>query len=358
MKKVLFATTALIATAGMAAAEITFSGGARFGVTYSGGTDGSAASAGWADANDDVVAAQADVNSAADQAELDDANDALDDANEALAAESAAVEAADDSLNITNRFTLNVDGSVESDSGIEFFARVRVRGGNTGDGDPSASGVSAPRVGLSVGGFTLATGNILGAYESAPGLYDGSVGLTGLGWGNLVGNLSTGTFAWDSFSSSGGGSNGVEVIYSNAGLGAHLSHSPTNGRTAAHVSYNFGDWTVAGAYQDGGDKDSDSKWALHAGGSLGNFGVGLSYGDNDGTSKYRVNGSASIGTGTTVTAYVAQEDTDNVDTNFGLGFTQSLGGAVLVGGWARTAAGQDLADLGVRFSKKTKKTRK
>jgi outer membrane protein OmpU len=367
MKKVLFATTALIATAGMAAAEITFSGGARFGVKYD---SGSSAGTGTGDAAQ-IAAAQGDVDTA--QIAADTANQAVTDntadgslsaADIALAAETNAdladaeaalaaiggTAAVEDSLGITNRFTLNIDGSVETDSGIEFFARVRVRGGNTGDGDTGASGVSAPRVGLSVGGFTLATGNILGAYESAPGLYDGSVGLTGLGWGNLVGNLKSDTFAWDSFSSSGGGSNGVEVIYSNAGLGAHLSHSPTNGRTAAHVSYNFGDWTVAGAYQDGGDKEADSKWALHAGGSFGNFGVGLSYGDNDGTSKYRVNGSASIGTGTTVTAYVAQEDTDNVDTNFGLGFTQSLGGAVLAGGWARTASGNDLADLGVRFS--------
>jgi len=34
MKNLLIATTALVATAGMAAAEINFSGGARFGVTY------------------------------------------------------------------------------------------------------------------------------------------------------------------------------------------------------------------------------------------------------------------------------------------------------------------------------------
>ncbi|MDG2058479.1 MAG: porin, partial [Tateyamaria sp.] len=38
MKKLLLASTALVATAGMAAAEITFSGSARFGVTYNEGT--------------------------------------------------------------------------------------------------------------------------------------------------------------------------------------------------------------------------------------------------------------------------------------------------------------------------------
>ena len=34
MKKVLFATTALVATAGVAAADVTFSGYGRFGVIY------------------------------------------------------------------------------------------------------------------------------------------------------------------------------------------------------------------------------------------------------------------------------------------------------------------------------------
>ena len=293
MKKVLFATTALIATAGMAAADINFGGSARFGVVY---------------------------------------NDSL----------------ATDELQIHNRFTLNIDGSVETDSGIEFFARVRVRGGNTGTTGLGASGVSAPRVGMSVAGFTVATGNILGAYESAPGLYDGAVGLTGLGWGNLVGNTGAGVFDWDSFSSAGAGSNGVEVIYSNAGFGAHLSHSPSNDRTAVNASYNFGDWTVAAAYQDNNGSAND-KWALHAGGSFGNFGVGLSYGDNNGTTKVRVNGSASFGAGTTVTAYVADEE-NAAETNWGLGFTHSLGGATLAGGVANTSAGTTLADLGVRFN--------
>ena len=45
MKKILFATTALVATASVAAADVTFSGYGRFGVMYSGSTDATAASA-------------------------------------------------------------------------------------------------------------------------------------------------------------------------------------------------------------------------------------------------------------------------------------------------------------------------
>jgi outer membrane protein OmpU len=388
MKNVLFATTALIATAGMAAAEITFSGGARFGVIYDSGSSATAGGTGSLNAEaaditggtegDEATNANlativteigtrttavgtaqdtlnglvaGDAGYAAAVQAVSDAETALADAEAAHAAAqgSGGTAAVEDSLGITNRFTLNIDGSAETDSGVEYFARVRVRGGNTGDGDTGASGVSAPRVGLSVNGFTFAVGNINGALESTPGLYSGAVGLTGLGWKNLPTNtIGNGYWGWDSFSSSGGGSNGAEIIYSNAGFGAHLSHSPTTEFTALNASYNFGDWTVAGGYQDGGDAAGDT-WLLTAGGSFGNFGVGAAYADNDGTAKYRLNGSATFGAGTTVTAFVADED-GSADTTWGLGFTHSLGGATLAGGVVGDEYGENQADLGVRFN--------
>lgn len=315
MKNVLLASSALVLSAGVAAAEINFSGGARFGVIY-----------------DSTAGAR-------------------------------------DELAIHNRFTLNIDGNVETDTGIEFFARVRVRGGNTGTGtgtgtgttattnNASASGVSAPRVGMTVAGFTLATGNITGALEETPGLYDGAVGLTGLGDFQVV---ATGGF--DSFSSAGGGANGVEAIYSNGSFGAHLSWSKnyyaaagaSQDRTALNLSYNFGDWTVAAAHQAQTGNDIS---VVTAGGSFGNFGVGASYGVNETAAgdlkKWRVNGSASVGAGTTVTAFVADESgagATATETLWGLGFTQSLGGAVLAGGVVADGTGENQADLGVRFT--------
>ena len=135
MKKLLIASKALVATAGMAAADVTLKGSSRFGLIY---TEG----------------------------------------------------AADENV-IHNRFTLNIDASVETDSGAEFFSRVRVRGGNStgAGGTTSASGVSAPRGGVRTNGFTLAVGNIYGHIESIPGLYDGAVGLTGLGDNDVALNL-------------------------------------------------------------------------------------------------------------------------------------------------------------------------
>lgn len=295
MKKVLFATTALIATAGMAAAELKWSGGARFGVIY--------------------------------------------------------FEDAADELQIHNRFTLNFDGTAETDSGLEFFARVRIRGGNTGSTSLSNSGVSAPRVGVRSGGLTVAVGNINGALESTPGLYSGAVGLTGLGWGNLPVNASgAGAFAWDSFSSAGAGSNGVEVIYSANGFGVHLSHSESNERTAIHVSYAFSDWTVALGHQSS-DNALEDMTVLTVGGSLGAFNVGLKHalneGDFDATTIW---GSYDIGAATTVTGYATLVGNAGQEDSYGLGFTHSLGGATLAGGVAQTFSGQTRADLGVRFN--------
>jgi len=287
MKKVLIATTALIATAGMAAAEINFSGGARFGVRYDEGSE----------------------------------------------------------TKVHNRFTINVDGTAETDSGVEFFGRVRIRGGNEGNGTTSNSGISAPRVGARMGGLTIATGNINGAIDSLPGLYSGSVGLTGLGYSNVVAGGS-----FDGFSSNGGGVNGVEVIYSANGLGVHLSDSGVTDRTALGLSYAFGDWTVAMGIQDG-LVASENFTVLTASGSVGSVSLGLMLSDNDNdTGGVRINAGFEVGAGTNVTVFIADRDAGaGPDTAYGLGFTHSLGGATLAGGIVSDVDGASKADLGVRF---------
>jgi outer membrane protein OmpU len=352
MKKLLLASTALVATAGMAAAEITFSGSARFGVTYNEGTG--AAIVDTATLQDDVDAAELDIVTAATAGELATGLSDLEDAEEALAdaVEDNAASASDTAIH--NRFTLNIDGKTTIDSGAELFARVRIRGeSSAGEGDTtSASGVSAPRVGMTTGGLTLAVGNITGALESTPGLYSGAVGLTGLGWGNLpVNGSAAGTFFWDSFSSSGGGVNGVEVIYSAGDMGIHVSHSEVSDQTSAHISYAFGDWTAALAVLDDGDGEEVTLVTL--GGSIGGANVGLKYADvDDGAASSdatTVWASFDVASGTTVTGYFTSVDNGTADDNYGLGFTHSLGGATLAGGIA-SINDSSRADLGVRFN--------
>jgi outer membrane protein OmpU len=321
MKKVLFATTALIATAGMAAAEtsLTFGGSARFGVLYQ--------------------------------------EDRADAAGNSL-----------DEFGVHNRFTLNIDGTSTTDSGLEFFARVRIRGGNSFTESLGGSGVSAPRVGVRSGGFTLAVGNINGAFESTPGLYSHNVGLTGLSWSSLPTNFSSdGAFQWDSFSSAGAGSNGVEAIYSAGNVGFHLSHSEAGGndRTAAHISYKFNDWTVALGHQES-DTDAETSTLLTVGGTIGSVSVSLAYAANDGDQDaIRIGAGFEVGSGTNINVYYTAVDSDAVQTTnvpglgatlvglddaYGIGFTHSLGGATLAGGIENDRYNNTRADFGVRFN--------
>jgi outer membrane protein OmpU len=435
MKNLLIATTALVATTGVAAADITFSGGGRFGVIHTGTIAGSAATAivpgatsaaniaevtringsalgsfatvAGATANSSALAlvgligvkssvtavsasATTSVNAtgltliaetkaatvvstaailatairdgtstttavtnrdtAVTEAALADKN--LADASAVLTAISgadavAAGAATESKSDLHNRFTLNIDASTETDSGVEFFSRVRIRGSNTGEGATSSSAISAPRVGMKVGGLTVAVGNITGAIESMPGLYDGGVGLTGLGDGQVVGN------GFDSFSSAGGGSNGVEVLYSINGMAFHMSHSSlaAGDRTALNVSYAFGDWNVALGHQ-AADLAAEEQTIVTVGGSLGSIDLGMAYADRDDSlgNALRVSTGFEVAAGTKVTLYVMDADKVGSDTAYGLGFTHSLGGATLAGGIVEDSAGVSKADLGVRFN--------
>ena len=123
MKKILFATTALVATASVAAADVTFSGMGRFGVKST-STDGAATV-----------------------------------------------------TDITTRMQLDVKASVELESGMTLGARTRWR-----DTDGAASKTfNAPTFTMSSGGLTIVVGNNYGQ------MYHGNmsvnnVGLTGLGF--------------------------------------------------------------------------------------------------------------------------------------------------------------------------------
>jgi outer membrane protein OmpU len=344
MKKVLLATTALALSAGMAAAEIKFSGNARMGLNYDSG--GSAVPNG-------------------------------------------------NTVRLEKRFTLDIDGSTTTDGGVTLGARIRIRsdeadGGNSGPLPPLppgfapavTTGLSGARVFASFGGLTVAAGNINGAWESMPNLYAPSVGLTGLGWHGLISNVSESDegdrhFDWDSFSSRGNGAEGVELIYTLGDFTAHVSHSSFglrnvigNGqRTAIHLAYTFSGWTFAAGYQDGtingavGDAANiEDKWGITVGGKIGNFGVSAGYGSN-GAGVNRINKFALSGNVTfdalTLTAYFAQQDvTPSVPLpgftpkreTFGIGAIYSLGGgASLQAGLESTTHGTVRGDLGVSF---------
>ena len=274
----------------------------------------------------------------------------------------------DGTTTFEKRMTVTMSGSGETASGLSFGATMNIRANEGGasisdaidttaanDEDRAIGGawLSGARVHVAANGFEVAMGNINGAIEYMPGVYSASAGLTGLGWGGVLANTAaTGSWGWDAYSSSGNGAEGVEVMYSAGAVSAHLSYSDSDlgsaaDRTAAYVSYTMGDWTVAAGTQDSTDADED-KTIVTVGGKVGDFGVGFGWADNGGETKIALNGSATMGA-VTISAYVADEESAT-DQPMGLGVAYDLGGAKVVGGVARTAAGVTRADAGVSFS--------
>jgi outer membrane protein OmpU len=254
---------------------------------------------------------------------------------------------------LEKRMTVNIDASTETTSGLTFGGRIRLRSNET-----AATAASGARVYMKAGNIEIGAGNINGAIDSMPGMYDSEVGLTVLNDAGVVTNtVASPANAWgfDGFSSAGNGAEGLEVIFSGGAFTGHLSYSEqvlssgaaTEERLAAYVAYAMNDWTFALGVQDS-DNNAHDKTILTVGGKIGNFGVGIAAADNDGERKIALNGSATFGA-TTVNGFIADEES-GTDTAYGLGVSYDLGGASLVGGIEHDAVGTDRADLGVSFS--------
>jgi len=333
MKKFLIASTALTLSAGVAAADVTFSGDARFGVNYN-------SNVGVLDTN---WGARNGTNTS--------------------------------KTSIEKRYTLNIDASTTADNGVTFGARVRIRNdeGHSAAGANSST-VNGSRLFARYQGFEVAVGNILGAIESMPNHYSRGISLTGLSWGNVVTKVDRGgngaaAHDWDAYSSGTGSAEGVEVLYSAGDFKGHISYTDNglrNGtgaeRTAAWGSYNYNGWNMALGLQDS-DVDSEKKVVAQIDGKIQDFGVGLAVARNgSGTSKinkYVLNGSYTMGA-TTIGAYVSNQSVAPVavaantkgvsKTAYGLGASYNLGGgASIVGGVERTTQKNTRADLGVSF---------
>lgn len=329
MKKILFATTALIATASMAAAEVRFSGYGRFGLDYN-------------EANDRATNGRS-------------------------------------STNITSRLRLQVDMSTETDGGVTLGARFRAQA-ESRDNAPGGAAFNGARFYATAGGFTLGVGNIIGAVEGMAGLYletrTAGTGIDGAGFVSNVANLGNGeAFNWDAYSSAGVGANGMEVLYSAGNFGGHLSYSTDNGanavdRIAVNVSYTFGDWTLGLAAQDS-DRAFEDKFIVTVAGQLGQFGVRLAYADNDGVDKIGIYGNMDIGTASNILLWATSEDamsaadvaagrTDNRDapgvdrsegTSYGIHYHYDLGGgASFEAGATTNSADNTTVQAGVYFS--------
>jgi outer membrane protein OmpU len=378
MKKVLFATTALIATAGMAAAEVRLSGYGRFGIDYNDGNGMGRPTSGVDAAGNPIPAG------------LPRGQDTPE-------------------TSITSRLRLQVDMTAETDGGVTFGARFRAQAesrdnrpgsgpvniiDNNGDGtfDEIQAGGGATfngaRFYVTAAGFTLGVGNIIGAIENLPGLYletrTAGIGIDGAGFESLVTNVNGESFNWDAYSSQGFGNNGVEALYSAGGFNGHISYSQGNDRffsngggnttladvsegverLALNVSYTFFDaWTAALGYQDSNVAFED-KLVFTVSGDLGIFGVRFAYADNEGIDKYGLYGNIDIGAAGNLVAYVTDEgevsssdiadgrgDANADGTGYGVHYSYDLGGGVsFEAGVRESSRDNTTAQAGVYFS--------
>jgi len=309
MKKVLFATTALIATGGMAAADVNIGGSARFGVVYNG-------------------------------------------ANTAVGQSKTKVE---------RRTTFNIDGSGSTDSGLNYGARIRLR---SDEGD-NGSAQSSSNVYLGNDMFRITVGNTEGAMKTRIGYYaNGNVGLTWLHFANNSASMGTSGDTLNTYSSAGNAGDVVRFDFNSGAIGLSVSTDSTgdyldnNTQDAFAVSYNMGDWTVAAGMAD--RSDAKKVISASAAGSLGDIGIAVNYTTKEDLgSKIVLAGSYAMGD-TSLTGFIASTSEDTAGslglnvagrqkTEAGLGFSHNLGGASLKGGVSQNYTGESMADLGISF---------
>jgi outer membrane protein OmpU len=338
MKKVLFATTALVLTAGTAMAEVSISGSGRVGLTY------------LEDRSPAVT------TPARTEFRLNPATGVI----EEVTIPASTTPAGNDTL-VDMRLRFNIDASKETDAGVTFGGRIRMQY-TQGNG---RAGLSAAYVYAEASGFRVEVGNSNTAYDSVALMYNSEVGFVGNSQGDPQGSY----FSFDSTGKNGSDNYiGVFASYSVGDLNARLSFvtEDQTGATAVEeeiglsFDYKFGQFTVAlaAAQNGGGIADNDL------------FFLGAEYAINDSTNVgllFNDNGTAFGGDGNTITlygntklasgiglkGYISSIDSDagtDEDIAIGVGADYDLGGATLAGGIEKRFDGSTYADIGVNFS--------
>ncbi|MCG7625519.1 porin [Epibacterium sp. Ofav1-8] len=339
MKKILFASTALVATAGVAAAELTIGGSARFGLAYN--------------------------------------------------------EAQTDETRIEQRMRVNITGIAETDAGVKLEARFRLEANEDSHAnDISGRGPGAAGFAVSYGGLRVDVGNVSDVFDSGDQVdfYGYGIGLTALIEHNSV--------WYDTAADIGGFGAGdadattIKARYNVGDFSASLSYTETRAQAAstfsivdtadidgdgdttdsvtvtnddavaANEEFQIGlgytlanGMTIAAAYGD--DDNAGDYYILNVAGSAGALGYSVILGDGDifdaggvsGDLAYGASINYEISSATAIQAVVSGGGLDSSETAYGLGFTHGLGGGVtLAGGIARDTSENTLADLGVKFS--------
>ena len=311
MKKALIASTALVLTAGVAAADVTISGYGRTGVIYY-------------------------------------ENDT--DENE---------------TQVISRLRMNIDAATSTDQGVDFGARFRIQWDQNQDDNGK---LNAGKLYVTSSGLTVEVGNVDTAFDSAGLLYANELG----SYDRQVGFLQGAFFAYDSDAYDNAGRLGVAAKYSIAGATLRASYvDPDQTDSSSFVGDNeeFSlavDYTwnerleLSAAYvTDGaGIEDNDIFFIGARYAVMENARIGLNYVDASNDSIVDVGnsialyGDYTLADGlTTIEAYIANNDQDDNETDnaFGIGVNYDLGGARLGASLHRDYSENVTADMGVRF---------
>lgn len=310
MKRILLASTMLVAGAGMAAADVSISGYGRFGLSYYSDTDPGF--------NKTVF---------------------------------------------TSRLRMTLSGTMETDGGVTFGGKLRVQ---YNQGDEYAD-FNTAQYWIAYEGLTVQFGNVDTAFDSVALNYDSEMGFQD----NSVGDTyDWDFFAYDSNGSYGGmweSYVGVSAFYSINGINLYLSYvNPdqyskdlpawADKELGIAADWSNGQFTVAGAYTNsaGGIKNHNIAF-LGGAYNFGDGNVGLNlynfdYPVGDDVRQVTLYGNYTFGA-TTVRAVITDVDEDGLKTGYGIGADYDLGnGARISGTYQRDVWGDKFADLGVRFN--------
>lgn len=308
MKKALFATTALVLSAGVAAADVTISGYGRTGVQYY-------------------------------------------------------EDRAGNETQIVSRLRMNLDAATSTDQGVDFGARFRLQWDQGSSTRGTQASTNAGKLWIKSSGLTVEVGNVDTAFDSAGLLYATDLGSYDTAKGNKLGSF----FAYDSDAYDDANYVGVGVKYAMGDATIRVSYvdpdqsgldESLQEELGLAVDYKWNDRLElsAAAVQNGAGIDNNDQWFV--GGRyavMPNARIGLSYYDsgNDVVGNTALLfGDYTLADGNTnIEAYIGNNDGDfnETDNSFGVGVNYDLGGARLGASLQRDYNEKIYADMGVRF---------
>ena len=309
MKKALIASTALVLSAGVAAADVTLSGYARTGLDFVENRDGGNAQ----------------------------------------------------ETRIQSRVRLNVLATTSTDQGVDFGARLRFQ---WDQGDDALERGAPGQIYVTASGLTVSVGNVGTAFDSADLMYASEIGVFDRSFGNPAGDF----YAYSSkgYGSGNGDRVGIAAVYSIDALTARVSYVNPDQTSlnvadkeeiSVSVDYKMdGIALSAAAVKDGAGIDGNDQYFLGAEYTLPGTenAIGLLWFDNGSADSdtFTLYGGFEVAPQTTVSGYVANNDAagNATDIAYGIGGRYDLGGAYLATAIHRDYNKDIIADFGVRFN--------